>query len=778
MKSTLERALEDIQVVLRDDSQENGVVHPATAVASLNLSKQINASILSVRNDNEVKDLDLSAIFQQIQLASAFMMASDDERIKNQLPDLIRNSVKYLLSSNDFKQVWEIVVYPIAVSSLQYIVSHLSRKVVTRSTVLGTRAEIEMDDTTGWEDLELHIKIYQSLFQGCVLNKDMVVSLWSVCVYSESDVENVTAPSEDRSLEPITAWQVLLQSCANHVNRHLRENFYSFMEKLIESSDFQFGLLSTKFAESQQYQSTDTKASCSWLHILMEQLPIGLEDDWTQIRYAACTVLDKILLRASCDNQIVTVESLMQKYAHSILPRLCVNRFHAAPSLQSCSKNVWQKYFFVSPSSESGQYPLGKQLLIEHVEKTVKYFISTMNTARNHMVCEAAIHALSEIILRLPTSDVAPFQLSVHLALLSSLEDDRWPVKDSACLASGRILRRFPPLSFTNAELVNTHLSSTRIQVNMTIAKKFLQHWEKHLVDCIWSVRENAAFACAEALVSDSSILSEFRKDLIENEGEHAIEQWRQMVWTMIESFLETHFLNGLKDVDESVEILFSTENTTITDSTTNLELEVERRSRPIQSRIESFLPADMVRASQERKVSLLQHSSGDELAAMDPTNLKQIDPMPVPASSSSYRKGWGCCVDCVNLRDPFPWEITQGALYVFREVCLLPQRSCASSSCDVFSKEYLSQHEALARRRRSQFLCRSWAFRVHYSDTHNSTNYVLGLFSVIELLRSTEWESSEKVPPIPKIQSGKIKHPVKNLEKLHPAIYEEVISY
>jgi hypothetical protein len=34
-------------------------------------------------------------------------------------------------------------------------------------------------------------------------------------------------------------------------------------------------------------------------------------------------------------------------------------------------------------------------------------------------------------------------------------------------------------------------------------------------------------------------------------------------------------------------------------------------------------------------------------------------------------RKGWGCCIDCIELRTCQPWEVSHGAVYLLREVTL-----------------------------------------------------------------------------------------------------------
>eukprot|EP01033_Poteriospumella_lacustris_P016845 gene16845-12057_t len=220
----------------------------------------------------------LEAIFEQLQVTSAFLLAMEDLRIKNQLSDLIENVVISLLSPRRMLNVWQYIISPIANSSIYYIVSHMSRKVVTRPTALGNTAQIDMDDTTGWEDLELNIKIYQALIRASLPYHDVVTSLWTFPVYDDQNLEH---GQSEGNRDPKPAWYILLKECGHHINRHLRENMYHFLLSLFQAPEFKAAYLSLPL--------TDPLATSSrrWIDVIMTSLPSGLEDDWTQIRYAA-----------------------------------------------------------------------------------------------------------------------------------------------------------------------------------------------------------------------------------------------------------------------------------------------------------------------------------------------------------------------------------------------------------------------------------------------------------------------------------------------------------
>lgn len=759
------KALEDIQVLLQDDGSADGIVHPASISAALKLNQQIKTVVSSIKislvNDDEISTGALEAIFEQLQVTSSFLLAMDDLRIKNQLSDLIENVVTSLLSPSRILNVWQHIISPIANSSIYYIVSHLSRKVVKRPTALGSTAQIDMDDTTGWEDLELNIKIYQALIRASLPYNDVVTSLWTFPVYEQNpDHEH---SSLEVSGDPKPAWYILLHECGHHINRHLREGMYHFLSSLMQAPAFKAAYLSCLL--------TDPQATSSrWIDVIMTILPSGLEDDWTQIRYAATMVLQHLLEFLSQDDRRREPDSLhaddiLRAFAPSIVPRLCVNRFHTAPSVQTASKHIWQTFFFRStgvspvPSGPITEEPLGKQLLLQHVKHAIDHYTMTMSSARNHMVCEAAVNALSEITLRLNLSVIWPFQRQIHEALLGCLNDERWPVKDAACLASGRILRRFPPLQISP---VTNEVGS----LDMELTNQFLHHWEEHLRDCIWSVRENAAFACAEALVTDTFVLENTTASS-SVEAREGIEQWRRLVWRLVSQFIQQHLLTAVGDVDESVDIVVPSSVDAPVNSVT-----VQRRV--IQSKIESFLPIAMVEAHEQKK-----RQSNDVMPLSTPENDEGLA-RAADSAAQSYRKGWGCCVDCVNLREPYSWEVTQGALYLLREVCTLTQRCRGSSSCDVYTESYLQQQESLAVSMRKSLLQQSWAFQIHRGgssyekrNSHGSS-YCVGLFALLELLRTEVDDEGVTSTPADSLQS-RLRHPVKNIEKLHPAVYEEV---
>ena len=76
------------------------------------------------------------------------------------------------------------------------------------------------------------------------------------------------------------------------------------------------------------------------------------------------------------------------------------------------------------------------------------------------------------------------FVSQVAVELVCRLADDRWPVRDAACCAIGFVVSAFPAIAVAAIDDVEGRL------LHMLL--------DKQLVDCIGSVRENAAKSIAK----------------------------------------------------------------------------------------------------------------------------------------------------------------------------------------------------------------------------------------------------------------------------------------
>jgi hypothetical protein len=97
--------------------------------------------------------------------------------------------------------------------------------------------------------------------------------------------------------------------------------------------------------------------------------------------------------------------------------------------------------------------------------------------------------------------------------------------------------------------------------------------------------------------------------------------------------------------------------------------------------RIKNFLPEALLQADRaakaEKQKQQVQHSEagGATDAGVLGSSITTTTPATTMTSAPAVgelRKGWGCCIDCVELRSCQPWEVTHGAVYLLREIALV----------------------------------------------------------------------------------------------------------
>jgi HEAT repeat len=99
--------------------------------------------------------------------------------------------------------------------------------------------------------------------------------------------------------------------------------------------------------------------------------------------------------------------------------------------------------------------------------------------ANNHVVREGACHCIAEMAAKLDPAAVASHVPVLLTALLSCFSDESWPVRDAACVASGRFAAVFTV--------------ECRPQLDA-----LFELWFKHCAEPIWSVREDSAAALGQ----------------------------------------------------------------------------------------------------------------------------------------------------------------------------------------------------------------------------------------------------------------------------------------
>lgn len=721
-------------LLIMKSALETRSTQPPTVMEALKKAQQVKSTIAMLSNAFSSdgcfsSEEDKARFVSLIQLLAKIFADQEDLRIRSLLPEFLQTVVGSIPLDT------AVEVLPTLVSeSLLYACQHLERVTVTREVLLSNQRQqtVDMDDTTGWENLELHIKALQGLLVGTLSHHEAKWDLFSETLLIEASVD--TEPKQNlhtRNSPKSRVWELLFLHCSVHLNRHVRENFFTFVSQLVSHTRFKADLLLTVLTGDVSAQKK-TLIECIW-----DQLAAGLEDDWSQIRLAATLALQKSLQSLSklpahpmSDGAFlthgfknITKISMKDQYAAILLPRICLNRFHAAKSVQTVSQDIWQTDF------SSNQ--LGRRLLSQHIKATIEYYCHNLTHAKNHMVSEAACHALAEVCLRLEIELILPLTQLVQRALLDGLDDERWPVKDAACLESGRILARFPPQA-----------SQFASNADDLVQCQFLHHWERHLNDCIWSVRENAALAFGAALLSTSVT-------------------FRELTWTAAVEYVQSYLLRGIADA-------------------------VASTASPVVSGMDSFLPRAMVEQALQRKYQQQQQQQQQNdqksptAASSSSSSTVPIDAMRAvgrvvpdhygndgkepsvnPIDSANFRKGWGCCVDCVTLRAAHPWEISHGALYLLREVLrsLIP------------SKE---NYERSGRERNA------WLHPVHLQVVDDSTSEIMSVWTASFGNRSKPLIASSLACGVLELleesrQEQGTLFLVKNVDKLHPAVYEEV---
>jgi hypothetical protein len=249
----------------------------------------------------------------------------------------------------------------------------------------------------------------------------------------------------------------------------------------------------------------------------------------------------------------------------------------------------------------------GRQLLTTHIASALDYYTSMCLTSSNHMVVEAGCHALAEVIARVDRGAVLESDRLplVVDTLTQCLKDERWPVRDAACSSTGLLVRWYPDQS-------------------LPVLDEYLRLWQINLRDCIWSVRENAAVAYSEAMQSGMG-----------DEESPSGREVRIEVFASCVSYISNNLLAALKD-----------------------HVNVDKKKDF------SFLPLAML-APYKQKAAIDSTVLPLDSSVSSPPLALSVAAVP-PASK---KKGWGCCVDCVELRPAAPWEVTHGALYLLREL-------------------------------------------------------------------------------------------------------------
>ena len=316
-------------------------------------------------------------------------------------------------------------------------------------------AEEIFHDTAGWRNLESSVKCLQAMINGCAEHfRDFI----------------------DQNLLD------LIFDSLRHQNRFVRETGYQTCATIIE--------VCAKIPDQ------ETNPMKKYNRHFASQLSKGLADNWSQVRMAASVATRQFLLLFKTCPQT-------QESVQDLLPRLCLNRYYLAEGVRIYSQDTW--VMIVGQS--------GKKAVEENVVTYVKYYVECTK-ADNHAVREAACQCIAELAAKVDASYVNPYVDLLLSTLIECFQDESWPVRDMACVASGSFITSFPEPSKSKFSLLKS---------------LFLAN----LKDPISSVRQGAAQALGKAVKAykdDQSLIKELElvmKEAFDNVQNQPMESHR-----------------------------------------------------------------------------------------------------------------------------------------------------------------------------------------------------------------------------------------------------------
>jgi len=366
---------------------------------------------------------------------------------------------------------------PILLSSIR---SHFySRSEQLRSTALGDAPLIPLDDTTGWASLESSLLAYYNLLCGCGAEV-------AFPILQEAGGAQVDTVKEEEKKEGEMLVDLLITCAAKHQNRFVRRAALDFIHNLCNFLVVEKKSSSTSSNNAKQQEKDENEEQSQAFGKVLKPLfarfasaiAFGLEDNWSELRLAATHASSKFFAALQArdrQHEGGDEEEAGASVWPLLLPRLCMNRFYAVEGVQVAAHSVWREVVGTQ----------GKERLGANAEVAVRYY-AAMSKTNNHMIVEAACHALAEVVVKLDrelviTASCDCASLAIF-ALSECLSNDSWPVRDASCMALGSILR----------------LYSTRATADQL--SSFLDTCESNLSDAIPSVRENAAQALLQVV--------------------------------------------------------------------------------------------------------------------------------------------------------------------------------------------------------------------------------------------------------------------------------------
>jgi len=353
---------------------------------------------------------------------------------------------------------------------LESVETQMARAADTASAALGG-TRVELDDTTGWKSLESSLLALRSLLEGLRRRGcEGAAAGGPVLLALRRDAERLCG---------------LTKQLVSHQNRHVRQATYQMLDTIARSFRPVVDNPLPPAPEVRQSlpEASATTAGASvapppeeiapeYLQTFQDTLPVGLGDNWSQVRYEASVATRSFMLGLT--------EQEREAYFATIMPPMCLNRHYLAEGVRLYSQMSWRLVYGNK----------GIPLLERYLGETVECYVQAAERD-NHVVREAACAAIAELGLRLGKEALAPRVGSLLDALMVCFKDESWPVRDAACVSSGHFCFVFGP---STPDPPRNLEPAFRKQM-LSYVKLLLPLWLKNLADPIWSVREGAAIA-------------------------------------------------------------------------------------------------------------------------------------------------------------------------------------------------------------------------------------------------------------------------------------------
>ncbi|XP_065898567.1 uncharacterized protein [Dysidea avara] len=248
----------------------------------------------------------------------------------------------------------------------------------------------------------------------------------------------------------------LLFRTLSHTNRFVRETAFYVLAAIV---------LCLEQLKQQGSVSSDL------LTLIAKSLALGLSDNWSQVRMAACVATRQFF---------TTMGSVDAVYLDILIPAMCLNRYYVAEGVRVYSQQTW-----LTVTKNQGVH-----LVEERISSVVAFYVA-QSSADNHAVREAACACIAELGSKVSKDILSPHVAKLLSTLLVCFKDECWPVRDAACLACGNFVSCFPA--------------------------ECLPKWEEILSLCLINLEDSISSIRQGAAISVAQMIQTYGDDVFEN---------------------------------------------------------------------------------------------------------------------------------------------------------------------------------------------------------------------------------------------------------------------